>query len=211
MKKIKMLFILLIIFILNSPSVCSAGFYSKPEFRGRIIDAETKQPIEGAVVVALYYKLPMFSGPSGPSPYIFHAKETLTDKKGEFYLPSYSSLTFSRMGTSINFIFYKPGYMAISERGYSSGKDGVSISMEKYFSAGKIGDVLEIEEGTFEEGSYVTWKGILGIVELKRVSPEKAMSPGYISDNYGPNQLPLYYKAIEEDLINRGILKGGEK
>ena len=32
------------------------ALYSKPEFRGRVIDAETKQPIEGAVVVVLYEK-----------------------------------------------------------------------------------------------------------------------------------------------------------
>ena len=35
---------------------CFAGWliYHKPAFRGRIIDAETKKPIEGAVVVAKY-------------------------------------------------------------------------------------------------------------------------------------------------------------
>ena len=30
--------------------------YHKPEFHGKVIDAETKEPIEGAVVVAVYEK-----------------------------------------------------------------------------------------------------------------------------------------------------------
>ena len=38
-------------------SAYSWPIYSKPEFRGRVIDAETKQPIEGAVVVVLYEEM----------------------------------------------------------------------------------------------------------------------------------------------------------
>lgn len=112
----------------------------------------------------------------------------------------------------IRFIFYKPGYMAIEgASGINAGISDMGISFEKYFSTGTIGQFAEIEKGRADDSSYVKWKGPLGIVELKKVSPEKAMLPGYISDEYGPNQLPLYYKAIEEDLINRGIIQGGKK
>ena len=74
-----------------SASAYSWPLYSKPEFRGRVIDAETKQPIEGAVVVVLYKKWE-FGGPGGGNTLPFDAKETLTDKNGEFYFPSYRTV-----------------------------------------------------------------------------------------------------------------------
>lgn len=190
----------------------ATGLYSKPEFRGRVIDAETKQPIEGAVVVVLYYKMHLIGAPGGPSVRVMTAKETLTDKRGEFFLPSYSTVMLISREIPIRFIFYKPGYMSAEGASLkNAGISDVGISFEKYFSISEIGKVAEIEEGSFDDSSYVKWRGALGIVELKKVSADKAMSPGHISDDYGPSQLPLYYKAIEEDLVNRGIIKGGKK
>ncbi|MBN1363749.1 MAG: hypothetical protein JW976_02995 [Syntrophaceae bacterium] len=191
-----------ILIISLSQTSKATGLYSEPEFRGKVIDAETKQPIEGTVVVVLYYKRSVVSlNPGGPSSYVTKAKETLTDNKGEFYFPSYSELLLFTEDTYVEFIFYKPGYMA------SHGPKNV-VSREEYFSSDVIGKEGEIHA---KRGRPASYKGPMGIVELKKVSPEKAMSPGHISDDYGPDQLPLYYKAIEEDLINRGILKGGKK
>ena len=70
--------------------------------------------------------------------------------------------------------------------------------------------VLEIEEGSLKNNSYVKWKGPMGIVELKKVSPEKAMPPGGIPSDYGARELPLLYKAINLDRRSRG-LEGEEK
>lgn len=189
-----------ILFISMVQTTQAVGLYKKPEFRGRIIDAETKQPIEGAVAVALYDKSPLIGGPGGPNSYVFHAKETLTDNKGEFRLPAYSTFLIFSEDVFVMFIFYKPGYMA------SYGPMDVKpILMESYFSAGKVGEVTELEGGTFEKGSYVKWKGPLGIIELKKVSPDKAMPPGGIPTDYGARQLPLLYKAINADRKNRGL------
>jgi hypothetical protein len=197
-----------VLLVIAAAQTSQAAFlYSKPEFCGRVIDSETKEPIAGAVVVVLYYKRSTFSlNPGGPSSFVTKAKETLTDKQGEFFFHSYSELMWLNEDVGARFIFFKPGYQA----GY--GPTYISpILTEKYFSAGKTGKEVEIEAGSFDNSSHVKWKGIVGIVELKKLSPEKAMSPGYISDDYGPNQLPLYYKAIEEDLVNRGIIQGGKK
>lgn len=192
--------ILLILFISLVQTSQAAGLYSKPEFRGRVIDAETKEPIEGAVVVVLYDKRPLIGSPAGVSSYTFHARETLTDSKGEFIIPTYSAVLLFTEDTGVRFIFYKPGYMA----GY--GTDNISPTLiELYFSAGKVGEEKEIEGGTFEQGSYIKWRGPLGIVELKRVSPEKAMPPGSIPADYGARELPLLYKSINEDRRNRGL------
>ena len=182
-----------------------ATIYSKPEFRGRIIDAETKEPIEEAVAVVLYKKRPLIGGPAGVSSHVFHAKETLTDSNGEFRIPAYWSVLLFTEDTGVRFIFYKPGHMT------DYGPIKISHTLiESYFSAGKVGEEMEIEGGTFEQGNYVKWKGPLGIVELKRVSAEKAMPPGGIPADYGAKELPLLYEAINQDRKNRG-LKGQVK
>ena len=209
---IKILTVIILITFFIPISNVFAAVYSKPEFRGRVIDADTKQPIEGAVVVVKYYKMHLLGAPGGPSVSIMAAKETLTDKNGEFFLPSYSTLMLISKEIPIRFIFYKPGYMYAEGASLkNAGISDIGISFEKYFSSGEIGKEAEIEEGSFEDSSYVKWKGPVGIIELKKVQANKAMSPGSISDDYGPNQLPLYYKAIEEDLVNRGIIQGGKK
>lgn len=62
--------------------------YHAGSWRGRVIDADTKQPIEGTVVAAIWYReydtrLTIFKD--------FHeAKEVLTDKDGYFEIPAYT-------------------------------------------------------------------------------------------------------------------------
>ncbi|MDD4241472.1 MAG: hypothetical protein PHG54_08575, partial [Smithellaceae bacterium] len=139
--------------------------YSKPEFHGRVIDSETKEPIAGVVVVVLYYKRSTFSlNPGGPSSFVTKANETLTDKQGEFFFHSYSELMWLNEDVGARFIFFKPGYQA----GYGPTYIAPLLT-EKYFSAGEIGKEVEIEAGSFNNSSYVKWKGPLGIVELKKV------------------------------------------
>ena len=175
--------------------------YSKPEFHGRVIDSETKEPIAGAVVVVLYYKRSTFSlNPGGPSSFVTKAKETLTDKNGEFFFPSYSELMYLNEDVGARFIFFKPGYQA----GYGPTYIAPLLT-EKYFSAGEIGKEVEIEAGSFDNSSYVKWKGPMGIMLLEKVSPDQAMPPAGIPANYSARQLPLLYRAINEDRINRGL------
>lgn len=186
---------LILFFSLAVTAHCSGLIYSNPIFRGRIIDAETKQPIEGAVAVALYDKQMLIGGPGGPHTHVFHFRECLTDKKGDFYFPSYSSLHFISKGDGVRFIFYKPGYMA----DYGPAKISPTL-MEKYFSVSEVGKVLEIEGGTFEQGSYVKWKGPMGIVELQqpKTREEKWKAPLVFTSSLGSKELPLLYKSIDE-------------
>lgn len=190
-------------------SVFAWPLYSKPEFRGRVLDAETKQPIEGAVVVVLYEKWE-FGGPGGGNTLPMDAKETLTDGKGEFYFPSYKTMIgpLSRESET-EFIFFKPGYKSIK---YVEGK---KIPDEKYFAIGKdmIGKEGEIKyvDTHFVDPYPITWKGLMGIVELKKTKPNESMSCS-MPYNFSEKDLPLFYKAIEEDDIMRGLLpRGGKK
>ena len=78
----KSVFSIIFVFVFLTASGC----YAKGPWRGKVIDAETKQPIEGAAVLATWKKdIPT---PAGAATYFLDAEETITDKNGEFKIPS---------------------------------------------------------------------------------------------------------------------------
>lgn len=125
---IKCLIFLVILFI--GFSISYAELYSGGPWRGRVIDADTKEPIEGAVVVAIWYR--EYDGhPAGTKSFLHDVRETLTDKGGQFEIPTYKesyenmshcrekdtegagSMKLFITGPTIrepNFIIYKPPY-----------------------------------------------------------------------------------------------------
>lgn len=179
--------------LLSSASAFGWLVYHKPAFRGRIIDAETKAPIEGAVVVVLYWKVYIMGGPGGPRSKIMDAKEMLTDSNGEFSFPSFTAFTPFSHEDCARFIIYKPGYMYSEGPAYVRGYPLVEL----FFSSDVIGKEGEIRYGQEK------WEGILGIEELKR--GDKSPNPDLRSD-----KLPLLFQAINEDRRRRR-LEGVEK
>lgn len=183
--------------ILIFPTYSHAGWllYSKPEFRGRVIDAETKVPIEGAVVVVLYEKWE-FGGPGGGNTLPMDAKETLTDQNGEFYFPSYRSLIgpLSRV-SDVSFIIFTPGYKSITRI------EGTKIPDERYFSIskdmiGKDGEIKYVDHF----GALITWRGFIGVVELNRDrTREERQKARPSSRGLDANQLPLFHKIRDEE------------
>ncbi len=88
---------------------CSPIFADGP-YHGRVIDAETKQPIDGAAVLAVWRKeTPMIGHPMES---VHDAQETLTDKDGNFTIPGMS--TFSPISRILEplFTIFTPGYRA---------------------------------------------------------------------------------------------------
>jgi hypothetical protein len=78
-------------------------------YRGKVIDAETQKPIEGAVVfMKCGSLLPTLAG----SQYHYiEAKEVLTDSKGEFYIElRVNTLRPGHAWERPKFIIFKPGY-----------------------------------------------------------------------------------------------------
>ncbi|MFH2047591.1 MAG: hypothetical protein ABIK92_20880 [Pseudomonadota bacterium] len=208
MKRISLIFITTVIIGFTFTSSAHAWlYYSKPEFRGRIIDAETKKPIEGTVIVALYMKWE-FGGPGGGNTGPMDAKETLTDKNGEFYFPSYRTLIGPLSSERVaEFIIFKPGYKSITF------VDGKNISDEKYFAIekGMIGKEGKIKEKD-HFGNIEIWKGPLGVVELEkaRTRKERLDTKPLPPNDYTSKELPLFIKSLNEERNNLG-LKGGYK
>jgi len=84
--------------------------YTSAPYRGRVIDTETKAPIEGAVVLAIWYSETMMLAPESPAVDYHDALEVLTDSKGEFTVPWKINFTlFGKIRKPVFFIYY-PGY-----------------------------------------------------------------------------------------------------
>ncbi|MBM4333269.1 MAG: carboxypeptidase regulatory-like domain-containing protein [Deltaproteobacteria bacterium] len=83
--------------------------FHEKSFRGKVIDAETKEPIEGAVVVVQYH-INML-GPTGMHTTLADVQEALTDHKGEFFIPSKTMMINPlSVGDETSFLVWKPGY-----------------------------------------------------------------------------------------------------
>lgn len=82
---------------------------------GKIIDIETKEPIEGAVVLAVWERV--YRTPAGPNSYFYEAKEVLTDKEGRFEIPAYTPINLLPIISYMrgpHFTIFKPRYLSLS-------------------------------------------------------------------------------------------------
>ena len=78
-------------------------------FEGKVIDSETKEPIEGAAVLAVYHGGSLSVAGSGYFP--VDAQETLTDENGLFRIPARTVKSDKASGTAPgNIVIFKPGY-----------------------------------------------------------------------------------------------------
>jgi hypothetical protein len=115
-------------------------------YEGRVIDAETRRPIEGAVVHGTWAR--SHPGPGGASSSYFDSKETLTDKDGNFKIKGVGIQILSNVEEmEINVL--KTGYTQWSEIYWSSQKtDSVALK-------------------------NVEWKGNRAIIKLRRMTLEE--------------------------------------
>lgn len=206
-KKILIFIALLSALVFTSvPAFAGWLIYHKPALKGKVIDAETKEPIEGAVVVVTYSKETL----GIPHKYssIINVRETLTDKNGEFYIPRYITmiqpLSFEGMA---NFIIFKPGYGSFPN--YQTVPSGIPpIDQETFFlkntgSEGELEMWVKEEKGPVLKISKVTF----GVVELPKLKTrEERIKASMVGiTEYRSKDLPLLYKALNEEERYLGI------
>ena len=103
--------LLLLVFICQG---CGGVFFPLPyrslaPFDGKVIDADTKEPIAGAVVLAVYYFTSYTV--AGSNSYVEDGQETLTDKNGEFKVPRIRRWFVLHRGYPEGVLtIFKPGY-----------------------------------------------------------------------------------------------------
>ncbi|OGL46732.1 MAG: hypothetical protein A2W05_02175 [Candidatus Schekmanbacteria bacterium RBG_16_38_10] len=114
------LIVIFISFIFLGTSVYGATF------KGKVIDADTKEPIEGAVVVASWSE--ERADIAGPTSRFKDVKETLTDNNGEWKIEGpvgskesnikslFTFITGTYYARTPQFIIFKPGYWPYPEK-----------------------------------------------------------------------------------------------
>jgi hypothetical protein len=108
-----------VVIIICQITIMSCAFAKDRTYSGIVIDAETKGPIKGAVVVAVWDE--ERAGIAGPDTRFKDVKEALTDKDGKWsivgpegdtdkLIPGLLTLTGVYMTRTPEFIVFKPSY-----------------------------------------------------------------------------------------------------
>ncbi len=93
-------------------AIFSDFLYADGPYHGKVIDKETKEPIEGTAVLAVWWKRTAMIG--HPMESVHDAQEVVTDSDGNFTIPGASTFSlnpFSRIDEP-KFTIFKPGYKA---------------------------------------------------------------------------------------------------
>lgn len=190
---IKISFLAILFLFIISAEVSAAG-----PWKGKIIDVETKEPLEGAVVVAVWLKA--WRTPAGDNTYVYEVKEALTDKEGRFEIPSYTPINLLPILTYMRtpyFIIFKPGYLSIEWH------------HEKYFLEGSI----EKPTGEFEwlYNKDIKYRLAPGLIELPKLKTreERLRAITYPSGDVRSKDIPLLYKAINDERRRYGLEEVG--
>ena len=204
---------IVIILTVNTTSFASWLIFHKPAFRGKVIDTQTKEPIEGAVVVVMYKTDPIISGPGGGSSSLIKIKETLTDEKGEFYFSSYTTIIQpNSIEDHAGFLIYKPGYMSIPDAVTTQ----LNMSLpnkEKFFLAEYFGKPAEIVHEPFGKRKIEVAKQkngkqklTFGLIELPRLKTREERLRAIPSSPTGRiKDSPLLYKSENEERKRFGL------
>ena len=169
--------ILSFIFYLISLSSCYAARIDGP-YEGKVIDADTGQPIEGVVVLATWSRVTVTPG-GGVSSY-YDAMETVTDNNGEFKIKGLGLLVLSNI---------EPPYMTV-------------------FKAGYLYDNLFWIPGESSLYSKIKWDGKRAIIPLKKLTMEerrKQLGPSEPPDEAPKEKIKLILREINKDRKEQGL------
>ena len=115
--------LVLVVLVLSCTGCVSLVRIDGP-YAGRVVDAETNQPLEGAVAYGVWYRL--HGTPAGASSEYYDSYEMLTNKNGEFHIPGQGLLILSNIDWMYLGVF-KAGYAQITTnpwRGLKKSKSG---------------------------------------------------------------------------------------
>lgn len=135
-------YLALIIAIFSCTGCCCITYFGKDgPYYGRVVDKETKAPIEGVVVAGKWGTI--HRGPGGAVSTYYDAYETVTDENGDFTIPGQGIQIFSNL-SQLQLFVLKAGYENI---------DGYMWNTMERLSLGKEGDriLIGLKRLTMEE------------------------------------------------------------
>ena len=133
-------------------------------FQGKVVDAATKEPVEGVVVLVEWSQIHFFSGST-----FYDAQETLTDKQGAFLIPGIWVLNpWAHVSVEANIIVYKSGYQAIETGLFASWSQQINETLDYVLTIEDGKPTLMLKKLPLEERKRIgTPGGVAGIPSEK--------------------------------------------
>jgi len=151
-------------------------------YRGRIVDAETGEPLEGVVVLGVWHtETPSVGG--GVMSY-YDAREAVTDENGDFSIPGQGIKVATNL-LPMRPIIFKAGY----------------AYLQFFWDKESLNDERAC-------GANVTWDGRIPVIPLRKLSPEERRNDLYVPP--GPpsdatyEKIKFYLKEVDRYRIERG-------
>lgn len=167
-------------------------------YKGTVVDAETGEPIEGVVVLGVWYK--EYPTPAGAVSRFYDAKETVTGKDGEFAIQGIGLRVFTNI-VPMHVLIFKAGYKHIGMGPWESFKWEGGLVMDK-----------------------IKWEGDKPIIPLKKLTMEERKKMDipniYVEERvieYTPKGLPVHSLFIPKNIklivkeINKELMEQGRK
>ncbi len=183
------LFVVVLVAVLSLGFV-SPGLVCAKTYHGQLVDAETGEPLEGAVVVVVWHTEPRIA--MDPPEYFHDAKEALTDAQGKFRLEASPAINWNPFMAikDPNIVIFKPGYepfallRTLTRQGFKSFEDvdqafrkGTTIKLPKL----KTQEELRMFSGFGDLGiGGVPFGKVRNLLKLLNVQRKMAgLSPHY--------------------------------
>lgn len=150
MSKNKVGIFLMILLLTITIDGCMYALRYDGTYRGKVVDETTREPIEGVVALGVWYKTaPTVAG--AVSTY-YDARETVTDKNGEFEIPGQGLRIMTDLAP-MEIMVFKAGYNYIGLAPWEGLKTGITLSKK------------------------VKWEGEKPIIPLKKLTVEDIKKP----------------------------------
>jgi len=157
-------------------------------WKGKILDVETKEPLEGVVVLAVWDRI--YRTPFGTSSYFYEAKETVTNKAGDFEIPSYTPINLLPIISHMHgpeFIIFKPHYGSLR------------MALGDYLTT----NTIKSEEFELSKKMY---RLINGVIELPRLkSREERVRNISIPASVPDEKMPRLIEVMNTEAVDLGL------
>jgi hypothetical protein len=173
--------ILIVLGLLPILAGCYPVRYDGP-YKGRVIDADTGKPIEGVVVLGVWYK-EIATAAGGVSSY-YDAQETVTDANGNFNIEGKGLRLLTNIGP-MHVLIFKAGYQYIGMGMWES---------------------LSIDGGLMPR--KVVWEGSSAIIPLRLLTiqeREKSIGPPSPPHEAPREKIQLILREINKDRSQQGL------
>ncbi len=109
--QVVLLFTGFVMLVLTAGCVPGRMVYTSGPYRGTVVDAETKKPLAGAVVLAVWFQETIVLVTAhGPAVEYHDSLEVLADSGGDFVVPQKTHMTLFGRIREPDFVVYYPGY-----------------------------------------------------------------------------------------------------